>query len=393
METKKTNYPVSTPKVMWVNIIFFAITTFGGLIGGPLYVYRYGFSWGLFALFAFYMIATGLSITVGYHRHFSHAAFRTNRFIQFLMLFFGAAAFEQTAYKWSAQHRDHHQHVDTDKDPYSIKKGFWYAHIGWLMFWDHESNYANAKDLEKNSLVMHQNNHYLLWSLGAGVVTPVLIGALMGQALGAFIFAVCLRITFVYHSTFFINSICHMFGKSTYDIYSTAKDHWFIAFLTYGEGYHNFHHRFPSDYRNAVRWYQWDPSKWVIAGLEKLGLASHLSRVSDFSILNARLSAENQRAKDKLAQTDSGESQIEHALEILKGQYVAVRGYLSQWEVATREYKTLMANRVSHKSEELLHTAADNLEKAKSQFVSAYENWKKLRELKEVELFRRLLAL
>ena len=122
----KTN-PNSVKKPIWVNIIFFSVTTLGCLVGAPLYLYHYGISGSELALFAFYMIATGMSITVGYHRHFSHANFRTNPLIQFLLLFFGAAAFEQTAYTWSSQHRDHHRFVDTDLDPYSIKKGFWYS--------------------------------------------------------------------------------------------------------------------------------------------------------------------------------------------------------------------------------------------------------------------------
>lgn len=377
-------------KPAWVNIIFFFITTAVCLIGAPLYLMRYGIAVPEIALFAFYMVATGLSITVGYHRHFSHASFKTHPVIQFLLLFFGAAAFEQTAYTWSSQHRDHHQFVDTDQDPYSIKKGFWYAHIGWLLFWEHPIHYENAKDLAKNKMVMHQHQHYLLWAAGAGIVLPVLIGALTGHALGAFIFAVCSRITIVYHATFFINSICHMFGKPTYDIYSTAKDNWLIALLTYGEGYHNFHHRFPSDYRNAVRWYQWDPSKWTIALLAKLGLASKLCRVSDFSILSARLAAENKTVCDNLVSRNL--PRLEKTLEVMKFQYETVRGRLSAWEQAVREYRALVKDQVTNRSTELKAAAAQKMQVAHNRFKQAEQVWLRLVESKPMDLQALLLT-
>lgn len=276
----------------WQIIPFFVVTTAVALIGGPLYLYYQGMSLTLFAWTFFYMVATGLSITVGYHRLFTHVTYKATSVVRFLLLLFGAAAFEESAYRWASQHREHHKNVDTDTDPYSIKKGFFYAHMGWMMFWEHEIPYGNVKDLKKQKMVMAQHNNYFLWSFGAGVFMPLLIGLATGHLVGFFIFAICVRLTFVYHMTFFINSICHMFGKATYDIDATAKDNWFIAFLTYGEGYHNFHHRFPSDYRNAVCWYQWDPSKWMIYLLSLFNFTWDLKRVPQMAIQNARLKAE-----------------------------------------------------------------------------------------------------
>lgn len=283
-----------TQKYNWPILWFFGVTTIIGVVGTPWYIYRYGVSVPELALFLFYMVATGLAITVGYHRLLSHNTYKTNRFIQFTLLFFGAAAFEQSGLTWSSGHRDHHRFVDTDLDPYSIKKGFWYAHIGWMTLWHQKPDYNNVKDLLKDKLVMHQHNHYVLWGFVAGIATPIVIGALIGHALGALILAVGLRLTLVYHATFCINSVCHTFGKPTFDIHATARDHWFVAILTYGEGYHNFHHRFPTDFRNGIRWYHWDPSKWVIIILKKLGLAWDLQTVSDETIRQARLAAEKQ---------------------------------------------------------------------------------------------------
>lgn len=281
------------PGVNWRNLLFIGGTGLIALVGSPLYLWKYGISFSEMALFAFYMTATGLSVTIGYHRLFTHANFKANNFVKFIMLFFGVAAFEESALIWASDHRNHHRYVDTDQDPYSIKKGFFYAHIGWLLFWKHPSNLSNVKDLQRSRLVMHQHNHYYVWATVAGILTPLLLGALTGHILGALIFAICLRLTLVYHGTFFINSICHMFGNAAYDKNSTARDHWFVALLSFGEGYHNFHHRFPADYRNGVRWYHWDPSKWMIALLARLGLVWNLRKASPSQILQARRQAEN----------------------------------------------------------------------------------------------------
>ena len=186
----------------WPTLAFFATVMLGALIGTPWYLYRYGISLPEILLTLFFIIATGMGITVGYHRYYAHVTFKTNPVIQFLVLFFGSAAFEQSALTWSSGHRDHHRYVDTALDPYSIKKGFWYAHIGWMTLWKQEPDYRNAKDLLKNKMVMHQHYNYPLWGLTAGIVFPVLLGALMGHALGALILAVFFRITF---ESFFVN--------------------------------------------------------------------------------------------------------------------------------------------------------------------------------------------
>ncbi|MCB9799616.1 MAG: fatty acid desaturase [Candidatus Omnitrophica bacterium] len=369
----EANQP-AVKKMIWLNIFFFGITTLVAVIAGPLYLYHNGISPSEFALFAFYMAATGLSITVGYHRLFAHSTYKAHPIIEFLLIFFGAAAFEQSAYDWSSQHRDHHRYVDTDRDPYSIKKGFWYAHIGWLIFWKHKINYENAKDLQKNKLVMNQHKYYGLWAIGSGILLPVAIGALSGHALGAFIFAVCCRLTLVYHCTFFINSICHMFGKSTYDIYATAKDHWFIALLTYGEGYHNFHHRFPSDYRNGVRWYQWDPSKWMIAFFNATGLAKDLKRVSKFRILDARLAGEKQRAHDFIEKLGTNPNLVK-ASALLRQQYETVRNQLMVLEALSKEYHDIINQRVANYSVELQKKTAEKLKAAQEKFQQIHDRW------------------
>ena len=166
-----------------------------------------------------------------------------------------------------------------------------------------------------------------------------------------------------------------MLGKATYDIYSTAKDHWFVAFLTYGEGYHNFHHRFPSDYRNAIRWYQWDPSKWMIYGLKVMGLARDLKKVSEFRILEARLAAQSQTARDWILERmkDGGPEEIKLQLDSCYGE---VRHRLLAWEQAAKNYHALLCKQFTVKTEELRTVALNRLEIAKMRFETAREHWR-----------------
>ncbi len=370
-------YQAPVPKIIWVNLIFFIITGLVGVIGTPWYAAHYGVSGFEIGLTFFYIVATGMSITAGYHRLFSHATYQAHPVIQFLYLFFGAAAFEQSAMDWSAQHRDHHRYVDTDRDPYNIKKGFFYAHIGWLIFWKHKIPYENVRDLEKNPMVVHQHQNYYLWSIGSGIIFPVILGALAGHALGAFILTVCLRLAIVHHATFCINSVCHMFGKSTYDPHSSARDHWLVAFLTNGEGYHNFHHRFPSDYRNAIRWYQFDPSKWLIAVLAKAGLAWNLKKVSAFRIWEARLAAENMVLCEQLSAKKIESAAPESVQAVLQDRYKRLAQGLKNWEKVSREYQELAAGHL-RPSRELLRVTLDKIKEARSNFKAERRNWQRL---------------
>ena len=278
-------------KTRWGSIFFILLVSLTALAGAPLYAHFFGVSRSEIILFLVYFAATSLAITVGYHRYFAHSTFKTNPLIRFVLLFFGAATFEQSALKWSSLHRVHHQYTDTERDPYNIKDGFFYAHVGWILFWKIPVNYDNVKDLQKSRLVMHQHEHYQFWALMAGVFVPLLVGALTGHVLGALIFAVGLRLFLVFNSAFFINSFAHTFGSKSYDPQVSARDHWLGALLTNGEGYHNYHHKFPNDYRNGILWYHWDPSKWMIWMLGKLGLARELRRTPPEQIIKARQEA------------------------------------------------------------------------------------------------------
>ena len=285
--TTSEDYPLPTRQVRWLGLVFFIVLHVVGIIGTPLYIYYHGITAPEIALFLFFAAATGMSVTMGYHRLFAHSTFKASPIVRFLLLFSGAATFEESALKWSSQHRQHHRFTDTEHDPYGVDRGFWHAHIGWILFWRHRTNYDNVRDLRKSRLVSHQHDHHAWWSIGAGVALPMLIAWWIGHPLGGFIMAVCLRIVIVLHSSFFVNSFAHTFGAKTFNRDQSARDNWLGALLTNGEGFSNFHHRFPADYRNGVRWYHWDPSKWCIYILSRLGLAWDLKRTSDQRIAQA----------------------------------------------------------------------------------------------------------
>jgi len=273
----------------WWSIIFLVSTSLIALLGCPVYLFMHGIATQTIVLFVVMTIGTTLAITAGYHRLYAHTTYKAKGLYQFIMLALGAATFQKSALKWVSLHRTHHQFTDTDRDPYNIKKGFFYAHMGWIMFWELPIDFENVKDLRKMPLVMRQHKHYQLWALGVGVLMPVLIGALYGRVFEAFLFGVAGRLFVVFQITFFINSFAHAFGAATFGKSVSARDNWVGAILTGGEGYHNFHHRFPNDYRNGVRWYHWDPSKWLIWFSSHVGWAWDIKRTPDIQILKARV--------------------------------------------------------------------------------------------------------
>ena len=361
--------------INWRNFIFFVSFFIISVIGVPIYVYNCGISLSEGLLFLFWTIATGMGITIGYHRLFAHRTFKSHPFVLFLGLFFGAAAFEESALEWASQHRDHHRFVDTEKDPYNIMQGFWYAHIGWILFRNHSINFENVKDLKKNKLIVHQEKNYVLWAITAGVLTPLAIGALTGHFWSAALLSVFGRVTFVHHGTFLINSACHYFGKKTYNAHSSARDNWLAAIFTQGEGYHSFHHRFPSDYRNGHKWYHWDPSKWMISIMSKAGLTSDLKRVSKFHIFAARLIAEKELAEKYIKNQPLVFADA--ALNTLKSHYEHLKEILNTWELHVREY-ALLYSQLSNKSDAIVRSAFERAQSAKRQFLSVREEWIRL---------------
>ena len=282
-------------RVDWVTALFLIITPIAALILAPAYLATQGWNWKLIFLFVVYGAMTNLIITAGYHRYLAHQAYQASKWVRVMYLLLGAAAFQGSALKWASDHRRHHQFCDTEKDPYNINRGFFYAHMGWLFMKD-DPRFSGkfAPDLLKDPFIVFQHRYYGWIATLMGFGLPTLIGAALGSALGGFIFGGLLRTVVTQHTTFFINSAAHAFGTKTYGTRYSARDSWWLSFLTHGEGYHNFHHHFQADYRNGVRWFDWDPTKWFIGLLSVSGAARRLKRVSKVEIVKARLNEEGQ---------------------------------------------------------------------------------------------------
>ena len=258
-----------------------------GISGTIWHSWKFGIVWQEPFLLLISWVITGLAITVGYHRLFSHRSFTAHPILDWIMVIFGAAALENSALKWCSDHRRHHKHLDTEKDPYSITEGFFHAHIGWILQ-NKPAPIEKVKDLEENPALSFQDKHYYSLFIIFGLLLPVLLGFSWGRPLGAFFWGVLLRITLVHHFTYFINSFCHYIGNKPYDSASTSRDAWYMALLTFGEGFHNYHHKFQWDYRNGIRWFHFDPSKWSIWCLSKIGLARELKKATYMQIMKAR---------------------------------------------------------------------------------------------------------
>jgi stearoyl-CoA desaturase (delta-9 desaturase) len=254
------------------------------LIGLPFYFIDHTPSLGICLASLFLLYASGMSVTAGYHRLFSHTTYRTNRYVEAVLLFFGTVATQGSALKWAYDHRKHHAFVDTDRDPYSIKKGFLFAHILWMF---HRSEPIDTKvvaDLCKNPLVMFQHRYYVPLMFATNAFCFLIMGYLFNDYLSAFVIGWGVRLFFLHHFTWFINSLAHTWGSKTFSQEHSAVDNYIMSLLTWGEGYHNYHHTFANDYRNGVRWYHFDPTKWLIWTLSKLKLAYGLRKVSHLRI-------------------------------------------------------------------------------------------------------------
>ena len=267
--------------VNYNSIIVFALVSLVALVGVPLFGYLYGYTWVDWTMFGVLYTVTGLGITVGYHRLFSHRSFSCPNPVRFAFLIAGGWALENSALMWCADHVRHHAKVDTYEDPYNAKKGFWWSHVVWIFIEDPYRTEKYFAQFRKDKLIMWQHKYYLPIVV-TGLALPFVVGTLYGgwmSGLGCFLLAGVGRIFLVLNSTFFINSICHMWGDQPNGTQNTSRDSWLISLITFGEGYHNYHHAYPKDYRNGFLWYNFDPSKWLIFTLSLTGMASNLTRL------------------------------------------------------------------------------------------------------------------
>jgi stearoyl-CoA desaturase (delta-9 desaturase) len=282
MTSTPTPVKVLTQECNYWIVLLFSLVTLGALVGLPVYAYFFDYSWVDWAMFGLLYTVTAMGITVGYHRLIAHRSFNCPNWVKGCLLIAGGWALENSALKWASAHIRHHARCDQDEDPYNAQRGFWYSHVGWVFFKDplsYDEKYTSR--LRQDPVVLWQHRYYVPIVL-SGLALPFVVGFLYNGwigGLGCFLLAGVGRTFFVLNSTFCINSICHIWGTQPHTTADSSRDSWVVSLLTFGEGYHNYHHAHQRDFRNGPRWYNFDPSKWVIYGLSLAGLAWDLCRV------------------------------------------------------------------------------------------------------------------
>lgn len=335
------------------------LTPFVSIFLTILWVQTDGFHWGQVALGVVFYFMTGISITAGYHRLYAHKAYDAHFIVKLFFLIFGAATFQNSVLKWASDHRLHHAKVDSEEDPYSIQEGFFYAHMGWIFLKKNsEVKDRYAKDFMMDKLLLWQHKYYLVISVIAGFILPAILGqVLFGSWLGGLAIGGFVRVVFVHHCTFFINSLCHFLGTTPYTDTNSAKDSWYMALLSFGEGYHNFHHFFQTDYRNGIYWYQFDPTKWLINFLRSFGLAYKLKLTPQDKILAARMQMKIKSLKLKMAE----DLKFQEEIEDLKARVLEA---LNNFQELQRQYKFNKAEEIKAK-----------MKLAREEFNSTLEAW------------------
>jgi stearoyl-CoA desaturase (delta-9 desaturase) len=227
----------------------------------------------------------GMAIVGGYHRLYSHRSGGRGKIHLLVHLFtivFGAAGFTGSVKWWSVSHRQHHRYPDTVLDPYNIKEGWWWAHIGWVIKKDRKLlDYSHIKDLCRNNLegrlLAFQDRFWIPLGILFGFLVPAGIGWLWGSAIGALLMAGFVRLACQYHQTWCVNSDAHTDGEQTYET-STATKSRLNAWKTFGEGGdHARHHKYPSNWWQSDYWYE--PGRWFLWTCYKLGLVEELVEV------------------------------------------------------------------------------------------------------------------
>lgn len=275
-----------------------------GLIAAVILVWGWGFTWVDFGLLVGMYLATGLGITVGFHRLFVHRSFETYMWIKFIFAAFGSMAVQGGLFNWVAQHRRHHEHSDEEDDPHSPHhygggfwgrvRGFWHAHIGWAFRPDPVNLSRYVKDLSRSRTLRVANSLFPVW-IALGLVIPAVIGGLVaGDWIGAWrglLWGGLTRMFLVHHITWSVNSAGHLWGTRPYYSGDQSRDNFVFGILAFGEGWHNAHHAFPTSARHGLRWWKIDISYAFIRMLAVLHLAWDVKVPTAEAIADARMNA------------------------------------------------------------------------------------------------------
>ncbi len=260
--------------INWKNV---AMVTSFHLLAIPV---LFTFSWqNLAALLIGNWIVGSLGVGLGWHRLLTHRGFKAPKWLEYTLSIFATMSMQDAPDKWIATHRIHHAFTETDKDPHSTNSGFWWAQIGWVV-WGTAQDHDAAVLKKYVPDLIKDKGHSLISRF---YLVPIIVSALILFAIGGWsmvVWGVFARVVFGWHTTWFVNSLSHIYGSRPYETGDSSTNNWFVALLTFGEGWHNNHHKSPTSARHGIEWYQFDMNWIAVRILEKAGLATNI-RVFD----------------------------------------------------------------------------------------------------------------
>ncbi len=266
---------VSQTRINWRDLII--ISTFHLLLIPAIYF----FSWqNLVIMLVGNWIVGSLGVGLGYHRLITHRSFAAPKWLEYTLTIFASMSLQNEAYKWVATHRMHHQFCETEKDPHSTRPGFFWAHMGWIFKGDAQ-DHDEAIFKKYVPDLLKDKNHVLIAKY---FYVPIIVSAILLFLIGGWgmvLWGVVVRTIFGWHTTWFVNSLSHMFGKRRFETDDDSTNNWFVGILTFGEGWHNNHHAFPTSARHGLEWYQFDQNWITIRIFEKLGWAKKIRVFSE----------------------------------------------------------------------------------------------------------------
>ncbi len=238
-------------------------------------LWNFAVSWRDLAILLGMYICITFGVTVGFHRMLTHRSFTAHPAVKFILLVFGSMSLEGPALEWAATHVKHHAHSDQEGDPHSPFEGFFHSHLGWLFKDRMADPNVYCRNLVKDPIVVFVDRTFLLW-VAISLLIPFALGGWTGLLWGGLV-----RIFLVHHVTWSVNSICHTFGKRSFETTDQSRNEWVVGMLAFGEGWHNNHHAFPRSAFHGLRWWQFDFSGYLIWTLERLGLARNVYRIPE----------------------------------------------------------------------------------------------------------------
>jgi len=256
-------------KTKWEIAVGIAVIHLGALLA------PWTFTWPAFWLFIVLQFATGLGVTVCYHRLLTHRSFHVPKWVEYPLTLCGVLALQGGPLKWVSTHRIHHAFSDRPNDPHSPTRGFWWAHILWLFVWDDQLDMPEkfrrfVPDLDRDPVHRFFEKTHVLWTFALGGLLYA-VGGLPFVVWGMF-----MRLVFVYHGTWLVNSAAHLWGYQSYDTNEGSRNNWWVALVSYGEGWHNNHHAFLHSAAHGLRWWEFDLTYLCIRLLGAMKLATRI---------------------------------------------------------------------------------------------------------------------